>query len=120
MRKVSGSLKNGGSRPVRDAVGRCLCVNGIDFRILGAEPCHPDEVRRNPSLGPVLDLKPGSVFCPNNRRATEIVLACASNRKNRGGAVILTSILTSDGERHNGAYRVAQALGLEPGAAVTP
>jgi len=90
-------------------VGRKLMVGGIEVEILSAQGFSRKE-NEAPLYEPILSKVPGEVYCPRNRGAILLLVAC-QDVSLPGGCVLIRKVKIGEVE-HNGPGKVTEALGI--------
>ncbi|MFA5935572.1 MAG: hypothetical protein WC787_01830 [Patescibacteria group bacterium] len=94
----------------KSLVGQVLKVGNQEVEILQAQG-YPRTDNEQGIYVPILDMKPGSVFCPQHRGGLLFLVACSDGGK-PGGCVLIRKVRV-DGNVISGPGRVAEALGVE-------
>lgn len=90
-------------------VGKTLKVGEKSFQILKAEG-YPRKDNEKGIYAPILEMRPGTVYCPPHRGGLLFLIACLDGQ-GPGGCVLIREV-SLDGAVIKGPGRVTEALGI--------
>jgi 3-methyladenine DNA glycosylase Mpg len=93
----------------RALVGKTLRVGEKSFQILKAEG-YPRKDNETGIYAPILEMRPGAVYCPPHRGGLLFLIACPDGQ-GPGGCVLIREV-SFEGTAIKGPGRVAEALGI--------
>lgn len=91
-------------------IGRTFTFKRKEVEILQAQG-FPRTENEAPLYAPVIDMKPGEVFCPRHRGGILLLIACLDGN-GPGGCILIRKVKIGD-ETYNGPGRVSEALKIE-------